>query len=64
MFSIGRKLAVGLRMIPGSARTQSILGPSATAREFKVVLDNDTLYVDQAVAEALGWDPPRRQECR
>ncbi|KAJ6504227.1 hypothetical protein C8R47DRAFT_1067171 [Mycena vitilis] len=26
-------------------------------QEFKVVLDNNTLYVEQPVAEALGWDP-------
>ena len=26
-------------------------------REFKVILDNDTLYVDKALAEALGWKP-------
>ncbi|KAI0079155.1 hypothetical protein K474DRAFT_1659451 [Panus rudis PR-1116 ss-1] len=36
-------------------RFQSILSTSSTAREFKVVLDNDTVYVDQALAEALGW---------
>lgn len=28
---------------------------SPLRREFKVVLDNDTLYVEQALAEALGW---------
>ena len=26
-------------------------------REFKVILDNDTLYVEQPLAEALGWKP-------
>ncbi|RDX49905.1 hypothetical protein OH76DRAFT_1381557 [Lentinus brumalis] len=31
------------------------LGPAAP-KEFKVVLDNDTLYIDQGLAEALGWD--------
>ena len=36
-------------------RAQSILSPSKTAKEFQVVLDNGTVYVDQAVAEALGW---------
>lgn len=24
-------------------------------KEFKVVLDNETLYIDQQLAEALGW---------
>lgn len=39
----------------GAFRAQSTLSRSTTAKEFKVVLDNGTLYVDQAVAEALGW---------
>ena len=38
---------------------QSESGPKhdghSGAREFKVVLDNDTLYVDTSLAEALGW---------
>ncbi|TFY79461.1 hypothetical protein EWM64_g4547 [Hericium alpestre] len=38
-------------------RSQSILSTSSSAKEFKVVLDGDTLYVDQALAEALGWNP-------
>ncbi|KAJ7230672.1 hypothetical protein GGX14DRAFT_584239 [Mycena pura] len=28
----------------------------ASRQEFKVVLDNNTLYVEQPVAEALGWE--------
>ncbi|GJE97831.1 hypothetical protein PsYK624_140530 [Phanerochaete sordida] len=39
------------------ARAQSVLSPGSAAREFKVVLDGDTLYVDREVAEALGWTP-------
>ena len=31
-------------------------------REFKVVLDNDTLYVEQPLAEALGWTPDMSTE--
>ncbi|KAI8975928.1 hypothetical protein BD414DRAFT_423580 [Trametes punicea] len=42
-------------------RSQSVLSPNSNAREFKVVLDNGTLYVDQAVAEALGWSPTQPQ---
>ena len=42
-------------------RCQSILSTSRTPREFKVVLDNDTLYVDQELAEALGWSPSQPQ---
>lgn len=30
---------------------------SSSTREFKVILDNETLYVPQPVAEALGWNP-------
>lgn len=30
---------------------------SSSAREYKVILDNNTLYVDQSLAEALGWKP-------
>ncbi|KAI0662953.1 hypothetical protein C8Q70DRAFT_1050657 [Cubamyces menziesii] len=43
-------------------RAQSILSASPTAREFKVVLDNGTVYVDQALAEALGWTPDQPTE--
>ncbi|OCH91515.1 hypothetical protein OBBRIDRAFT_522836 [Obba rivulosa] len=46
-------------MVPGSQRYSSIHGegrPSAP-REFTVVLDNGTLYVDKEVAEALGRTP-------
>ncbi|KAL5532154.1 hypothetical protein ACEPAF_5718 [Sanghuangporus sanghuang] len=28
---------------------------SSSTREFKVVLDNETLYIDKPLAEALGW---------
>ena len=31
-------------------------------REFKVVLDNETLYVEQELAEALGWKPDVKSE--
>ncbi|KAI0668856.1 hypothetical protein C8Q78DRAFT_1043332 [Trametes maxima] len=43
------------------ARSQSVLSTTTTAREFKVVLDNGTVYVDQALAEALGWTPQQAQ---
>ncbi|KAI9058158.1 hypothetical protein FKP32DRAFT_1761665 [Trametes sanguinea] len=33
---------------------------SAGVREFKVVLDNETLYVPQELAEALGWDATKQ----
>ncbi|KAI0770493.1 hypothetical protein C8Q74DRAFT_1317747 [Fomes fomentarius] len=33
----------------------------SAAKEFKVVLDNGTLYVDQELAEALGWDPAKKE---
>ena len=42
-------------------RSQSILSPTSNAREFKVVLDNGTVYVDQALAEALGWSPTQTE---
>ncbi|OSD07415.1 hypothetical protein PYCCODRAFT_1473970 [Trametes coccinea BRFM310] len=29
---------------------------STATREFKVVLDNETLYIPQELAEALGWN--------
>lgn len=31
-------------------------------REFKVLLDNETLYVEQELAEALGWKPDVKSE--
>lgn len=43
------------RMGAVRAQPESTLSRSPTAKEFKVVLDNGTLYVDQAVDEALGW---------
>lgn len=33
------------------------LGSAKGASEHKVILDNQTLYVDQSLAEALGWKP-------
>ncbi|KAI0714040.1 hypothetical protein C8T65DRAFT_645309 [Cerioporus squamosus] len=36
------------------------LSPAAP-KEFKVVLDNETLYIDQHLAEALGWDRERQE---
>ena len=30
---------------------------SSSTREFRVVLDNETLYIDKSLAEALGWTP-------
>ena len=41
------------------ARFQSTSTSSSSAKEFKVVLDGETLYVDQSLAEALGWNPSR-----
>lgn len=38
----------------GSARTFTT---STSATEHKVTLDNKTLYIDQSLAEALGWSP-------
>lgn len=29
----------------------------SSVRQFKVTLDNETVYVEQPLAEALGWDP-------
>ena len=46
-------LPLGKRFISSSARGRS----ESSVREFKVILDNDTLYVDQSLAEALGWTP-------
>ncbi|KAH9850424.1 hypothetical protein C2E23DRAFT_835058 [Lenzites betulinus] len=44
-------------------RAQSLLSRSGSgAREFKVILDNDTLYVDQRLAEALGWTTATQAE--
>ena len=37
-----------------STRSAGVVAPVPT-KEFKVVLDNDTLYVDQELAESLGW---------
>ncbi|CDO75391.1 hypothetical protein BN946_scf185012.g8 [Trametes cinnabarina] len=57
---LSRVLSITPRRIVGT-RSQSILSPNSTAREFKVVLDNGTVYVDQALAEALGWSPTQTE---
>ena len=57
---LSRILSVAPRRITG-IRSHSVLSPSSNAREFKVVLDNGTLYVDQALAEALGWTPTQTE---
>lgn len=54
-----RTLAHISKSAHGLARFESTLSQGQTAKEFKVVLDNGTLYVDQAVAEALGWSTDR-----
>lgn len=33
---------------------------TAAPKDYKVVLDNGTLYIDQDLAEALGWDSEQR----
>ncbi|TFY61209.1 hypothetical protein EVG20_g7141 [Dentipellis fragilis] len=49
-----RRLVRGLRM-------QSTLNCTSTSpKEFKVVLDNNTLYIDRALAEALGWNSSQK----
>ncbi|KAI0317895.1 hypothetical protein OF83DRAFT_1057801 [Amylostereum chailletii] len=46
---------------PIGRHSLSSAGPSPSGssfpRQFKVLLDNDTLYIDQSLAEALGWTP-------
>ncbi|KAJ3544116.1 hypothetical protein NM688_g5776 [Phlebia brevispora] len=42
-----------------SIRAESTISSSSLPREFKVVLDNETLYVDEALAKALGWTPEK-----
>jgi hypothetical protein len=44
-------------VLTGGRRYSSQLSGTGLRREFKVVLDNNTLYVDQTIAEALGWKP-------
>ena len=51
-----RVRSAGIRHFHTSYTRRSDPGPSRR-QEFKVVLDNDTLYVPQEVAEALGWKP-------
>ena len=43
--------------ILSAARRCSSTSSAPSRREFKVVLDNETLYVEQPLAEALGWTP-------
>ncbi|CDO77680.1 hypothetical protein BN946_scf184969.g31 [Trametes cinnabarina] len=57
---LSRILSITPRRIVG-IRSQSILSPNSNAREFKVVLDNGTVYVNQALAEALGWTPTQTE---
>ncbi|KAI0688891.1 hypothetical protein C8Q76DRAFT_260106 [Earliella scabrosa] len=40
--------------------TRSTSNSSNAVKEYKVVLDNETLYIDQELAEALGWDATKR----
>ena len=51
MFSLTSKCAK--RILSARCRLQS----TSTRQEFKVLLDNGTLYVEQPLAEALGWTP-------
>lgn len=44
-----RPLLAGRRPVSTSGRP--------LRQEFKVILDNDTLYIEQPLAEALGWKP-------
>lgn len=53
LHSIPRKLATRHFV---ASRFSSTSSPSlSSAREFKVVLDNQTLYFEKPLAEALGW---------
>jgi hypothetical protein len=40
------------------ATSTTLLSPS----EHRVILDNQTLYLDQSLAEALGWKPEQGSE--
>jgi len=44
-------------VLTAGRRYSSQLHSRGLRREFKVVLDNETLYIDQILAEALGWKP-------
>ncbi|KAL4252687.1 hypothetical protein ABKN59_004041 [Abortiporus biennis] len=47
-----------IRTISSAARIQCrSMSYQNKPREFKVVLDNETLYIDKTLAEALGWKP-------
>ncbi|TBU45805.1 hypothetical protein BD309DRAFT_955299 [Dichomitus squalens] len=54
-------LSRALRSCPGQFRVQSAtrlagsIATSSPAKEFRVVLDNGTLYIDQELAQSLGW---------
>ncbi|KAF7365549.1 hypothetical protein MVEN_00428200 [Mycena venus] len=45
--TLGRRALHASRLVAHPSKPQ----------EFKVVLDNNTLYVEQPIAEALGWQP-------
>ena len=51
---LGQRL---LRRTVGTIRWHSSTPSVSSRREFKVVLDGETLYVEQPLAEALGWNP-------
>lgn len=55
LFSGQTRFYVGRTLLGKRYNTTS--SKSSGPREFKVVLDNETLYVDQQLAEALGWKP-------
>ncbi|KZT12273.1 uncharacterized protein LAESUDRAFT_691535 [Laetiporus sulphureus 93-53] len=56
MFPPGLPRIAYSRLNATGRRLLSTGGPK-NRREFKVVLDNETLYVEQPLAEALGWKP-------
>lgn len=45
------------RRLLSSAASESESSHIKPPREFKVILDNETLYIDKSLAEALGWKP-------
>ena len=57
-----------VRAIPSAIGRRSLSSPSPSAselhapREFKVVLDNETLYIGEPLAHALGWTPEKSAE--
>jgi len=56
MWTIKTSTCIAVRLA-GARRCSSQLPGRALRREFKVVLDNETLYIEQTLAEALGWKP-------